>query len=61
MSSYMYCIRCIHFVYHVQRGQTPLLRAVDGFGKRADQCKVVKYFIEKMKMDTSQLSQVKQS
>ena len=54
-------IWCSHFVYYVQDKQTPLLRVVDGYSPRANQCKVVKYFIQKKKMDTLQLSQVMQS
>ena len=47
------------FVYHVQEGQTPLLRAVNGMSYfRSGRCKVVKYFIEKKKMDITKYSQV---
>ena len=58
MSSYMYSI---HFVYHLQVGQTPLLRAVNGVINRAGRYKVVKYFVEKKKMGITQFSQVIQS
>jgi len=56
----------IHFVYHVQRGETPLLRAVRGSiisidkSSRAGRCKVVKYLVEKKAIDITQLSQVMQ-
>jgi len=56
----MYSIWCSYFVYHAQEEGTPLLSAVNGYVKRADRCKVVKYFIQKKKMDTSQLSWVMQ-
>ena len=59
MSSYMYSIWCIHFVYHVQKGETPLLRAVNElFWPRTGRCKVVKYFVEEKKMDITKFSQV---
>ena len=59
MSSYMYSIWCIHFVYHVQEGETPLLRAVNGPSLfRPGRCKVVKYFVEEKKMDITKFSQV---
>ena len=59
MYSYMYSI---HFVYHVQDGETPLLSAVNEFNPydRADRCKVVKYLVEKKAIDITQLSQVMQ-
>jgi len=59
ISSYMYDIWC---VYHVQKGETPLLRAINGgFFKsesRYGRCKVVKYFVQKKKIDITQFSQV---
>jgi len=61
MSGNIYGKWCIYFVYHVQNQQTPLLSALDGYGERSDKCNMVKYFIQKKKMDTSQFSQVMQS
>lgn len=48
-----------NFVYDVQRGETPLVRAVNGNRlRRAGRCKVVKYFIQRKKVDISQFRKV---
>ena len=49
---------CIHFI-HIQKGETPLLSAVNGnVWFRAGRRTTVKYFAERKKMDITQLSQV---
>ncbi|XP_065901384.1 ankyrin repeat domain-containing protein 49-like [Dysidea avara] len=40
-----------------KEGETPLLRAVNGWWSKANRCKVVKYFVEKKKMGITQFSQ----
>jgi len=44
---------------HVQKGETPLLNAVNGHEYfRAGRCKVVKCFVQRKKMNITQFSQV---